>query len=74
LLALVADQVPAELRGTAFGLINLMTGIALLPASLIAGMLWQQIGPSAPFVMGSGFAIIAAFLLASQFTLASPQR
>lgn len=73
LLALVADHVPAELRGTAFGMINLMTGIALLPASLIAGTLWQEIGPSAPFMMGSGFAIVAALLLATQFAPVSSQ-
>jgi MFS family permease len=65
LLALVADAVPAELRGTAFGLINLVTGIALLPASLIAGELWQQVGSAATFAVGGGFAIaaIVVFLL-----------
>lgn len=64
LLALVADQVPASLRGTAFGLINLVTGVALLPASLLAGWLWQQITPQAPFFLGSGCALAATLLLA----------
>lgn len=63
LLAIVADRVPAELRGTAFGLINLVTGIALLPASLIAGALWQKINSQVAFATGSGFALLAIGLL-----------
>jgi MFS family permease len=63
LLAIVADQVPAESRGTAFGMINLLTGIALLPASLVAGLLWQQVSPQATFFLGSGFSLLAAIAL-----------
>lgn len=63
LLALVADKVPPQLRGTAFGVINLATGVALLPASLLAGFLWQGIGPEAPFLAGSCFAVIATVVL-----------
>ncbi len=63
LLALVADQVPSDLRGTAFGLMNLVTGIALLPASLMAGALWQCVSPQAAFLVGTGFAIAAIVLL-----------
>lgn len=63
LLALVADQVPSQLRGTAFGLINLAAGVALLPASLLAGVLWQRFGAPATFLAGSGFALAAALLL-----------
>ncbi|NEQ96782.1 MAG: MFS transporter [Cyanothece sp. SIO2G6] len=63
LLALVADQVPTHLRGTAFGLINLVIGTALLPASLLAGGLWQWIGPAATFGVGSGFAVLGAIVL-----------
>lgn len=63
LLALVADEVPSHLRGTAFGFLNLATGIALLPASLLAGFLWQTIHPGAAFVAGSIFAIAAIALL-----------
>jgi MFS family permease len=65
LLALVADKVPANLRGTAFGLMNLATGLALLPASLMAGALWQWVSPAAAFGVGSGFAILAIGLLGS---------
>jgi MFS family permease len=63
LLALVADNVPSSLRGTAFGLLNLATGVALLPASLLAGFLWQSISPSAAFMAGSLFALAAIALL-----------
>ncbi|MFN3280646.1 MAG: MFS transporter [Tabrizicola sp.] len=60
LSALVAEAVPAELRGTAFGMFNLVTGGALLLASVIAGALWQGLGSEATFVAGAGFALVAA--------------
>lgn len=63
LLAIVADSIPNTLRGTAFGFINLVTGIALLPASLLAGFLWQTVNPQATFLAGSLFAIAAIVLL-----------
>src|SRR5215472_14851393 len=58
LAALVADAAPNDLRGTAFGFFNFASGIALLLASLIAGALWQVIGPSATFVAGATFMVI----------------
>lgn len=63
LLAFVADRVPAHLRGTAFGFINLATGVAILPASLLAGFLWQAINSRATFLAGSAFALAAIALL-----------
>lgn len=63
ILALVADTVPAHLRGSAFGFLNLVVGLALLPASLLAGELWQAFGSRATFSCGSLFAIAAVFLL-----------
>jgi MFS family permease len=57
LAALVADTAPARRRGTAFGIFHLITGLAVLLASLIAGWLWQSVGPSWTF--GAG-AVIAA--------------
>ncbi len=63
LLALVADTVPLELRGTAFGFLNLVVGIALLPASLLAGYLWQSVAPSATFLAGGFFAVLAVLSL-----------
>jgi MFS family permease len=57
---LVADEAPAELRGTAFGVFHVGTGLSLLIASVIAGSLWSCAGPSATFLAGAGFAGIAA--------------
>lgn len=74
LAALVADTVPVELRGTAFGMFNLVSGLALLAASIIAGALWDAVGPEGTFLAGAGFTIVAvAGLLAtrSQTTLKS---
>jgi len=57
---LVADSAPAELRGTAFGIFNLVSGGALLLASVIAGSLWSVFGASATFIAGASFAAVAA--------------
>ena len=57
---LVADSAPAALRGTAFGLYNLVNGVALLLASAVAGLLWDLIGPDVTFIAGAVFAAIAA--------------
>lgn len=59
LATLVAEAAPPELRGTAFGMFNLVTGIALLAASVIAGALWDGIGPQGTFLAGAGFALLA---------------
>jgi len=61
--ALVADLVPSEQRGTAYGYYNAAIGIMALPASLLAGILWQGFGPSAPFVAGFALALTAGILL-----------
>lgn len=58
LAAMVADAVPADLRGTAFGFFNLLSGIAILLASAIAGLLWDRFGASATFLAGAAFAAI----------------
>jgi len=60
--AFTADIVPANLRGMAYGFLNLVLGIALLPASLIAGFLWDRISPSAPFFFGSAVSLLALIL------------
>ena len=59
LATLVADAAPADLRGTAFGLFNLMTGLALLLASFLAGALWTAAGPVMTFAAGAGFSLLA---------------
>lgn len=61
--ALVADLVPRERSGTAFGWYNLVSGIFLLPASLLFGWLWQALSPFAAFAFGAGCALLAALLL-----------
>ena len=58
--ALISDLAPANLRATAIGLHATIIGIGLLPASFIAGQLWDRIGPSAPFYFGGGAGILAA--------------
>jgi MFS family permease len=58
LATLVAEAAPAELRGTAFGMFNLVTGVALLLASVIAGALWDMIGPQGTFLAGASFAAL----------------
>jgi MFS family permease len=60
LAKLVADAAPADLRGTAFGLFNLVSGGALLLANLIAGGLWSAHGAAATFAAGAAFAAVAA--------------
>lgn len=64
LAAMVADAAPASLRGTAFGLFNLASGIAMLAASVVAGLLWDRLGASATFYAGAVFAAAAMLLLA----------
>jgi MFS family permease len=59
LVALVGDAAPARLRGTAFGIFNLVNGLALLGASIIAGGLWSSIGPNATFLAGAAFAVVS---------------
>jgi MFS family permease len=56
---LVADASPPELRGTAYGFFNLLTGVAILGASVIAGALWDATGPKGTFVVGACFAFLA---------------
>ena len=72
LSAMVADAAPAALRGTAFGVFNLASGIALLVASGIAGALWQFVGPSATFWAGAAFAA-ASFALVRFAPTPSPR-
>jgi len=66
--AFIADLVPNERRGTAYGLYNATIGLMALPASVIAGLLWQGafgwagFGPAAPFIFGAGLALLAGGL------------
>jgi MFS family permease len=59
LATLVADTAPPELRGTAFGMFNLLSGLSLLIASVLAGLLWERIGPQGTFLAGAVFTALA---------------
>jgi MFS family permease len=61
--AMVADLAPKDLRATAFGILNATQGLMILPASVIAGLLWSLIAPPAPFWFGAGCAGAATLLL-----------
>ena len=65
LATMVADTAPADLRGTAFGFFNLMSGAALLVASVLAGFLWDSLGAPATFLAGA--AICAVTLIGLRF-------
>jgi MFS family permease len=78
--AYVADLVPSAMRGTAYGVYNAAVGVTALPASVIAGLLWQGLGgwhglgPSAPFLAGAGLALVSAVMLASMGARARTRR
>jgi MFS family permease len=63
LATMVADTAPADLRGTAYGVFNLMSGMAMLVASVVAGLLWDQLGASTTFYAGAGFCLLALIAL-----------
>jgi MFS family permease len=56
---MVAELVPESNRGAAYGLFNASIGVMALPASLIAGVLWNRVSPAAPFAFGAIMAFIA---------------
>lgn len=74
LSALVGDTAPVDLRGTAFGIFNLLTGVALLGASWLAGLLWDRFGSTATFAVGAGIAAVAALALAFASNATNVQR
>ena len=69
-----AIRQPADLRGTAFGVFNLVTGACLLLASLIAGALWDRLGAGSTFLAGAGFAALALAALAATRMRRRPMR
>jgi MFS family permease len=64
--AMVANSAPMDLRGSAFGIFNMLRGLVLLAASVTAGLLWDQIGPRATFLFGSVLAVLTVFALRLQ--------
>ncbi len=65
LATLVADTTPPDLRGTAFGVFNLLGGLALLAASVVAGALWDHFGPQVTFFVGAGVTTLSLLGLAA---------
>lgn len=63
LATMVADNAPADLRGTAYGFFNLVSGVAMLLASALAGLLWDQLGASTTFVAGAIFSALALLVI-----------
>jgi MFS family permease len=63
LATMVAGAAPANLRGTAFGFFNLASGIAMLIASVLAGLLWDTLGAGATFYAGAAFSALAFMML-----------
>ena len=63
LAAMVAGTAPADLRGTGFGFFNLLSGLALLVASTVAGVLWDQFGAAVTFAVGAVFSLLALGLI-----------
>jgi len=68
LATMVANAIPAELRGTAFGIFNLVCGFAMLGASVIAGLVWESLGAAFTFYTGAGFCVLTIILLFWQGT------
>lgn len=64
LATMVADTAPADLRGTAYGFFNLTSGVAMLAASALAGLLWERAGASSTFHAGAAFCVLALLALA----------
>jgi MFS family permease len=64
LATMVADTAPADLRGTAYGFFNLMSGLAMLVASVVAGLLWDSLGADFTFYAGALFCVIVLLLIA----------
>jgi len=64
LATMVAGTAPTDLRGTAFGFFNLVSGVAMLIASVLAGLLWDKLGAATTFYTGAAFSIVALVMLA----------
>ncbi len=64
LATMVADTAPEDLRGTAFGFFNLVSGVSMLVASVVAGLLWDRLGASSTFAAGAAFCVLTLLGLA----------
>ncbi len=73
LATMVADTAPADLRGTAYGFFNLVSGLAMLLASVCAGLLWDRFGAAFTFYAGAAFTVLALLALAWRPLLPAPR-
>ena len=73
LATMVADTAPADLRGTAYGFFNLVSGLAVLLASVAAGLLWDRLGAAFTFYAGAGFSLLALLGLAWRPYIPAPR-
>lgn len=71
--AFIAQIAPPGVKGTLLGLHGTLVGMALLPASLIAGLMWNLLGPAAPFLLGAGLSLLASLILGIFFQKDAPQ-
>ena len=71
LATMVADTAPDDLRGTAYGVFNLVSGLAMLFASILAGLLWEAVGSAATFYAGAALCGVALVLLSARRLQAS---
>ncbi|MBI3480843.1 MAG: MFS transporter [Nitrosomonadales bacterium] len=74
LARMVADTAPADLRGTAYGFFNLMSGLAMLLASVVAGLLWDRLGAAFTFYAGAAFCVVTLLGLLARAARSSGQR
>jgi MFS family permease len=72
LATMVSNAAPAHLRGTAFGFFNLGSGVAMLAASTLAGLLWDRVGAAMTFYCGAGFSLLALVMLATRGAATAP--
>jgi MFS family permease len=63
LATMVADTAPEDLRGTAYGFFNLVSGVAMLVASGLAGLLWDRFGAAFTFIAGTVFCLMAMMMI-----------
>ena len=72
LATMVANTAPAKLRGTAYGFFNLVSGLAMLLASVVAGLLWDRLGAAFTFYAGAGFCLLTLAVLMWPSTSVAP--
>jgi len=73
LATMVAEVAPADLRGTAYGFFNLLSGLAMLVSSVVAGLLWDRLGAPATFMAGAAFSVLTLLAIGAGGPRALPR-